>query len=435
MGKCPQQHMQLRDRLALVPKLVFIPYLFNHHISAEAYEYREDLLKIIDQKASDLNSIASTVTYGRRPQPRRARAITLSSHLQSVYAGISSYNRREKLHRLLNHELHSIRYAALSVRCDRCKKKRMHICDGTPERDSKTVAAGGECWRILHELFSAATAATEHTYAKHSRLYRKVNDVEVIFSTIADDSAKANGTPHAVTRLRDQHTQGGGIKCVSKIEVNIPTKTFGARTYFALPYIVYHEVLVHAVQSTLRRGVAELRSEYSECGFAEGSVDAVAYEVLQEHLQNIPKSLRNLHRFRARIEEVADELHQIRRNAALDPGTSSGAVASRERGYRVYDALKKEFGPEACRAAVLGINLLPYDRTERVLVLQTLFLLINDEHSMKNESARVAATARKELLKDSLRKFIRSGNHEQLLADVRKIGAWAVGAGKALTGA
>jgi len=424
---CPEQHIDFVSRLELVPQLLILPYL-NHQPSAlgrSTWQVRSDIRDHVRQEASNLNKLRS------KPLPE------LTKHLRDVYEiGVLRYvsdpaatgHGQESLKQRITQVGHIIN----EVDCLRCKKRTKHICDyQSRERDAKAVANKGECWQAFQEIFDAALYGTEKYYRKFSeKKCKEARKINVIFTTILKDkSAKFDehtgedrrDSVAAYTDIEDREMDDGKVHYQSCTEFFVPVKNFSEQTYYELPYKVFHEVAVHAVQASATRSSSEPRSIYgSDCAMAEGLVDALAVDILRRTLDDQENSLDDqensggmLILLRKDIDNATSQMMWNRRRAYMQSVGSAGFLEARSCAYDIYDEMKKLYGDETTAGIVMGFNLSGLTKDQREFILSSTGEIIFN-HGVWNEIDR-------DFLSDSLKEFLIEGNTDKLLSELREI--------------
>ncbi|HET7411800.1 MAG TPA: hypothetical protein VFJ18_03980 [Pararhizobium sp.] len=143
----------------------------------------------------------------------------------------------------------------------------------------------------------------------------------------------------------------------------------------SLPYVVFHEVFVHAAQGAALKGP---RFKVKEtCAFTEGAVDAAGYDLLRDRVLTLPRLLpKPLEDFHVQMEEACREYHNKRFAKETTPPGALPAPGweirdARRRGRSHVYLLLKQIGREANRdrdwpgRVILMLNLC-LDRQQRL---------------------------------------------------------------------
>lgn len=188
-----------------------------------------------------------------------------------------------------------------------------------------------------------------------------------------------------VIRLQTKHTNGraleastrfvgdGPLERRAQVHVKLPLR-FNATHLKRLPYLLFHEIFVHAPEAW---GAASFREATAErCAFREGFVDAAALHVLQHGLRDLDVVPHSHHDFAEPYRRESRSAHRDRishgpAGVELDD-EEDDLVAIRESGSLAFDRLaESDLAKEAVDLAIC-INSLPLCENERTRIVVAL---------------------------------------------------------------
>lgn len=256
-------------------------------------------------------------------------------------------------------------------KCQGCSAGAAAQCTGHL-LDSDIVAGGARCLEFVTELFDFLVRLAERRYA---RLLpdTPANELRVRLKTRHHSKAELE----AVTKFIDD---APSLR-QAHVLVNLPLHALDETHVKRLPYMLFHEIFVHAPEGWETNGP---RVETNElCAFREGFVDAAALFVLVSALRK-PAQIPTSHREFARLYlSESEAAHRERRTLgpagrAAVPHSSKLAniVSSREAGAAAFEDLSvKGEAEEAVRIAIC-LNRLALTQEQRTRALTALVEMV-----------------------------------------------------------
>jgi hypothetical protein len=254
--------------------------------------------------------------------------------------------------RLSEELLIALKGAAADLSCQNCSQ-RSRVCDaGIDDYDLELVARRGLCITSLRQLFETANDGAKTYCSTYGTLYPHKEPPQVTFST-------AFYLTRSILHSVPVDYQVGGLttyaKALAQVELGLVVNKFDLQTYHAVPYVLFHECVAHALHSIFPTIVGrEGKASYDPWG--EGWMDWVAYQMMEDIVNqrgpaanlsiNLPFQLDSI--------KAALEFHTARvsferdETSATDPDSELGAGVSLlffgvEAAKKVYYLLREIF--------------------------------------------------------------------------------------------
>ncbi|MFK5596149.1 hypothetical protein ACFZ8E_03965 [Methylobacterium sp. HMF5984] len=262
------------------------------------------------------------------------------------------------------------------IDCIRCGRANGHLCNGS-ELDNATMRKQPECWSPFTDIFALAMTAAQDAYQAYVPdlpAFSGLPSTYVAFTTTACDGSAIDA--------RTMFPPRDGLPArYAEVVVDIPRGLQDPEAYHRLAYLLFHEVIVHAVQAA-RRASAR-KPQGSQCAFAEGLVDSAAFRILMHALDGRGDApIASMHgiaglsdRFRASAHGQREE--RCRLGAVGSDGAGELAARARAFGRRCFDKLSDvRGGKEGERWAIrlaLCLNLEDLDLARRRALLMAIW--------------------------------------------------------------
>lgn len=174
--------------------------------------------------------------------------------------------------------LRALTRGAAGLSCRNCSQST-RVCDaGIDDYDLRLLAERGFCITSLRQMFDTAYEGAKEYCSFYGTLFPQEEPPTVTFSTA-----------FYPTRA-DLHTvpveyQVGGlttyIKALAQVELGLVVNKFDLETYQAVPFVLFHECVAHALHSIFPTIVGrERKASYDPWG--EGWMDWVAYQMMDD---------------------------------------------------------------------------------------------------------------------------------------------------------
>lgn len=244
--------------------------------------------------------------------------------------------------------------------------------------DEEILANEARCMRFITTLFEFLVSLAERYYAPVLSI--KPSDslkIRLTASSTSDDrlSAKLKYTSDRPEERR------------AEVVLGLPVANFNDTHLLRLPYVLFHEIFVHAAEAWSapigrERLPREERTD-EHCAFREGFVDAAALHVLRQAL-HVRSGLPEIHREFARdFSAEASAAHQERRSLGEtgqvpkdEARNVEHAIRARRRGAALFDRFTElGLGDEAVRFA-LCLNHLTLTRDHRTRLMLALEMIL-----------------------------------------------------------
>jgi hypothetical protein len=208
-----------------------------------------------------------------------------------------------------------------SISCDRCKP--LTDCDGT---SSKFKLRGGEeCVKPFLMNYRLVLDEVMAWYTRYSVDFANLRLPEVLLSirqyqrpTTLHICRNIGGT----TKYEDK-----GEHLVSKIELHLNVPEFDSESYFAVPYVIFHELICHAFNGV--RSSYLPRQETPETDrFAEGWMDYVAYRVFNEVMEGNGLTNHVIEDYASEYAMQGASLHRVRQEYDRTPQVENSMRAN-----------------------------------------------------------------------------------------------------------
>jgi|GEM_PF-4393805 len=150
-----------------------------------------------------------------------------------------------------------------------------------PAPIEEVVGATGCCMTSLREMFDAASEAAMKYYTEFTTL-RPLTFPTLVFCTKhVRERTSLHELPvsYAITGSTQPCAQSK--QYWSEVSVKLCVDEFDFDSYMAIPYVLFHECIVHAFQGLLPSCEERAASE-PEDGFTEGWMDYVAFKIMEE---------------------------------------------------------------------------------------------------------------------------------------------------------
>jgi len=174
-----------------------------------------------------------------------------------------------------------------NIKCLRCAKNvKTEICDDT-QKDFTKIMEGGECLSIFNELFET-TCSKALVY--YSKFFPEVNFNKMLVITfatrpIADPPHRRNLALYLNGRT-EYFDNESRAKAVIFLELYL--KDFNWESFLSIPYILFHEVFIHAFDSVLPAGLTREAYTDQTSVFLDGWMDYVALMILKDEVDDCP---------------------------------------------------------------------------------------------------------------------------------------------------
>jgi hypothetical protein len=360
----PVSHLDLEDRKVISARTICSSVV---EVSARAAASPED------------KGFVETIRAQTRSSTHPPGAGSLSDSVDSVLktlvavAGVSSQNKRLTVAKPVRGEL---KRRIGELKCSNCSP--IVPCRGFIE-DDQIVAEKGECLKDFKNQFAFAHEVVVHHYNHYRReLGRDVSTIPVTFNT-----EKVGQRPHDLpseilvsgrTKYHDSPSYGSQVFLIL-----VPT-SFDWNAYCASLYLLFHELFVHAFQSTHGEGLRTGPRE--DDPFSEGWMDWLAFDLMSERIgaqRGLPwrstSQDDNIEGGRKLHDARTDVSLPFRQGSALPVGKVASTYAQgRSRGRRIAKDLLEAFYDVSSNSADLserqalkaafhelsvGLNLLP----------------------------------------------------------------------------
>ena len=297
------------------------------------------------------------------------------------------------------------------INCSRCGKERdNHICDGNKEADNEAVKNMGECWKPLQELFDYTIEATEKTYCNYAHGFSEAGQIKIGFKTIPSEELIIEPT------TKFEYDQKKSRHC-SVATIGLPVQNFNAELYFEMLYALFHELMVHSVQSIF---ISRKRTVFGEdCSFGEGLVDAVAYHILEQLLNEPDQLPLSIRPFASRFQQHALFSKTKRR---IHTGKSKNAAETvaknaRSQGRDAFDFLLSLHNNNWLFELVLSLNLESLNKVERA----ELVSLMDKARRNKTQALSSEQPVTDIGLFNALDKYVETGNLQDLRSSILEL--------------
>lgn len=284
-------------------------------------------------------------------------------------------------------------------------------CNGGPVDDHFFAAPdGGLCLRFIKETVKLFALEAQRCYLDVVQDGRVVIEPKLLLETHKKEQRKStlpidgafvpsrdDGPPTVkvfwpITRVPKIEDVDGAIK--------------------ALPYLVFHEVFVHAAQGACLPGPRFTVSD--ECPFTEGAVDAVACEILIKEVLRKPEKIHNLlHDLVDDFRTAARRYHEARFADDLDHSDpmseETGVLIARSLGRRRIFETLSDIAADYNRDTV---------KWPRHIIL-LLNLVLDEKRRFEFEQLMHRLTTRRPLwvqTVDDFDRFLETADSEQLFA-------------------
>jgi hypothetical protein len=252
--------------------------------------------------------------------------------------------------------LRQLKERASALSCLNCAGERRRICRGAL-RDNATVTSRGHCFKQVKETFSIAVKISEEYYRYYARGFVTSPDIQL-------STSEASGKPHdipadifvgASTTYHDTEATGP----ISSIELKIAIKLLDWKSWLAVLYVFFHELICHAYAGSAppHSGRDELRSFDP---FAEGWMDRICSMMLQDVMNGTAPAFPTAAAlsFRAGHTKFGQEFSHHQEALPRENGGKAYSVVQSVRAADfVYFALQKLLPPTAAREALYRISL------------------------------------------------------------------------------
>lgn len=308
----PARHLSLLERKAIAPRLMLIESYLPVELRLHAGGAGADLVRLETRLRLDTNRESVASASGDH-QALDAFAAALADRVRREALDRLSGRREPLFHSVLD----SFAAVARGVSCATCAGGE--VCRGLP-RDDDLVERGGRCLAPLKELFDVAAQAAIRYYARFAP-----GTPSPVFRFHTRSTA---GRPHDIDgmdaisiggrarRRRDR----GDVHC--DVTLDVLVDGFDRGSYLAVLYVLLHECLIHGFEGLTDPA---LPSDY----FAEGWMDSVAVQVLQEMVDGV-----------APVEDLRGRLRAPPEHVRVGRGLSQARAAyATGRKYAVYAAI------------------------------------------------------------------------------------------------
>jgi hypothetical protein len=207
------------------------------------------------------------------------------------------------------HHLAKFAGSLATVDCGKCCGS--NVCHGTSD-DSDNVDRRGLCITPIKDLFVAVEKFAREYYANHTT--RGIEpEQELIFQTGPPDQPVAHDVPV-------DYKLSGSVSVAPKatvVKLLLHPTQFDRETMLAVLYILFHEMICHAFQGSIRSEQERSRAAFGDMDeFAEGWMDNLAIRALREFLVKNASEDADLVHLRNDCDalKVAEHFHHQRRN-------------------------------------------------------------------------------------------------------------------------
>lgn len=246
------------------------------------------------------------------------------------------------------------------IECTVCAGRAKGVVCNRGLGDDRNLAAGAACLDLIFQLFDAMVALAESVYSP--------------FLAPGDDLAVTLKTRVAGRPLLDGETlfpeaDGPALRS-ALVVIDFPDEVFDEHHLGALPYVMLHEIFVHAPESA--RAVGRRVPSNSQCALREGFMDRAAFSLLEAWLAmpaNLPSAYRHV------VDDFVLEAGAAHDGRYRPTGSSGGqeGVAWEERGVRsarkhgraAFDQLARFYGQSKALAFAARLNLLQFSDIQK----------------------------------------------------------------------
>jgi hypothetical protein len=342
------------------------------------------------------------------PGPLSNDDLALDSFLKSVLRAMRNALRKDKqgrpapdllagrLDRLLVQFSRDLR----QVCCHECVKQRNPALSDDAAKDQRcrehshdelNMGAAALCWQEFIDIFKSALLFAEDVYSPLISAMNHGTELEVEFRTTITRS----GGLRAFTEFPPNDTQHKRRAIVNLV---MPLEQFSAEDYFQIPYVIFHEIGVHAVQAWDTPGRRDHTTERSL--LREGFVDAAIMRLLEQGIRHGTTFVKRERRFTSRFileGKVANARRRDARSVASE--AERPAVAARSKGAEAFDNLLNQRASssrvlvdEASRIA-LTLNLISLS-DQGDAITERLGWALNDSSAFQGSRAKLLGTIR-----------------------------------------
>lgn len=263
-------------------------------------------------------------------------------------------------------------------------------CNGT-YADYHVMGENMTCWTFITDLFKELVSIVDEYYtaivpSPPDSLTIELQTIVAANDELGANSTYANDTPQART---------------TQVQLELPATTLTEQHLTHLPYVLFHELLVHAAESLTDPLTRQTTKD--TCAFREGYLDAAAAELLMDVCETAPKRLRTFHEpFSQQVLHATHRAHALRQHCndpAIDANSPEGRRLSqvydaRQRGNNTHFDVSKVIGTDGALRIGIALNAFPLTETERVCVLEFLNIAANCTSSQRAELVRLCEACR-----------------------------------------
>jgi len=405
-------HLPLAQRKVLAPRILYFDSVHDLKNSLapadrKEIEFLEDHLFRLSKLATELPS------PDKDPLDGFVREINRNLGEQASTVLISNGNRPH-----VENALAAFGRAMTNLDCAACSPLKPVICDGQ-WHDDKIVDAGGQCVAPIKAAFQVALSLARRYYSTYSTYFGNAIPPSIEFSTSFRSS-----TPHdcpvpyhvgGATEFQDV-----AARRLSVVKLTLVPEQFDFGTYTAVLYVLVHECLCHAFEGILAfPDFVERVAAEPDDGFAEGWMDWVAHEVLQEALRGKGPAADIVSKL-PHLDEIADAATKFHLSRVDDqhPQPSKHAIErafGRDAAQRVFYLLERlpesrEQPWEMFLRLSFDLNMLPHFHEIREQFVSLLELLLAKRGAIETLSKANSLTV-------SFRNYLKNNNILQLVND------------------
>ena len=404
-------HLPLAQRKVLAPRILYFDSVQDLKNSLAPADRKE--IDFLEEHLFRLSTLATELPSPDK-DPLDGFVREISKHLDLASSALVTNGNRSHV----DNALAVFKGATTSLDCAACSPLKPVICDGH-WHDDRIVDGRGQCIAPLKSAFDAALSLARRYYSTHSTYFSNAIPPSVEFST-----SFRNSTPHdcpvpyhvgGATEFQDVAARKFSI-----VKLTVVPEQFDFGTYSALLYVLVHECVCHAFEGILPfPDFVERVATEPDDGFAEGWMDWVAHEILQEalhgkgpatdvvsklqHLEEIGDAATKFHLSRVDDQHPQQSKHAIERAFGRDAAQRvlylfERLPESRDQPWELF--LRLSF----------DLNVLPHFHEIREQVVSLLELLLPKRGAIETLSKANPLT-------DSFRKYLTTNNILQLIAD------------------